>query len=225
MRRAVLGVIAFVGRGHTRGASSTVAPVIRRYAVPMTLVIAMSCAVPDVTAPTADDHVRGPATAKVTLIEYGDYQCPPCVGSFEAVEKVLARHPTDLRFVYRHHPGRRHRNAIHAAKAAEAAEKQGKFWEMHAALYEGQQEWYASRTPLVVFERYALALDLDPRRFAEAFASTDAERRLHETFEAGQNVGVRGSPAFFLNGRRLIPPPMNEDDLERAIAAARRNPE
>ena len=204
---------------------STVTTVIRRYAVPMTLVVAVGCAVPDVTAPTADDHVRGPATAKVTLIEYGDYQCPPCVGSFEAVEKVLARHRTDLRFVYRHHPSRRHRNAIQAARAAEAAEMQGKFGEMHRALYEGQEEWYASRSPQVIFDRYARNLHLDSRRFAEAFASTDAERRLRETFEAGQKVGVRGSPAFFLNGRRLAPPPRTEADLERAILAAVRRME
>lgn len=204
---------------------STVTTVIRRYAVSMMLVIAVSCAVPDVTAPTDDDHVRGPATAKLTLIEYGDYQCPPCVGSFEAAEKVLARHRTDLRFVYRHHPSRRHRNAIQAAKAAEAAEMQGKFWEMHRALFEGQEDWHASRTPQVVFERYALALHLDPRRFAEAYACTDAERRLHEAFEAGQKIGVRGSPAFFLNGKRLIPPPRTEADFERAILAAVRNTE
>lgn len=92
---------------------STVTNAIDRCAVSITLVIALSCAVPDVTAPTNDDHVRGPATAKLTLIEYGDYQCPPCAGSFEAVEKVLARHRTDLRFVYRHHQShapQRHRS-------------------------------------------------------------------------------------------------------------------
>ena len=198
---------------------STVTTAIHRCAVSITVVIALSCAVPDVTAPTDDDHVRGPATVKLTLIEYGDYQCPPCVISFDVVEKVLARHPSDLRFVYRHHPGRRHRNAIPAAKAAEAAERQGKFWEMHRALFEGQKEWYASPTPQVIFERYARGLRLDARRFAEDYTSTEAERRLRRIFEDGQDIGVRGSPAFFLNGKRLVPPPMTEDDLERAILA------
>ena len=202
---------------------STVTTAILRCAVSITVVIALSCAVPDVTAPTDDDHVRGPATVKLTLIEYGDYQCPPCVISFDVVEKVLARHPSDLRFVYRHHPGRRHRNAIPAAKAAEAAERQGKFWEMHRALFEGQKEWYGSPRPQVIFERYARALHLDFPQFAEAYESPGLENRLRKIFEAGQDVGVRGSPAFFLNGKRLVPPPTTEADLERAIIAATRN--
>lgn len=96
---------------------------------------------------------------------------------------------------------------------------------MHRALFEGQEDWYASRTPQAVFERYALALHLDPRRFADACASTDVERRLRDTFEAGQKIGVRGSSAFFLNGKRLVPLPRTEADFERAILAAVRNTE
>lgn len=94
-----------------------------------------ACSTPDVTAPADDDHVRGPSTSAVTLIEYGDYQCPPCSNSARDVERLLAEYPHDVRFIYRHFPTRRHRNAVAAAKAAEAAERQGRFWQMHASLF------------------------------------------------------------------------------------------
>lgn len=191
----------------------------------LAVVLVASCDVPDVTAPSADDHVRGPAGAQVTLIEYGDYQCPPCVGSQAAVEQLLARHPRDVRLIYRHHPGRSHRNAVAAANAAEAAELQGKFWEMHRALYDGQREWYGTGSPDAVFRGYAQKLGLDVRRFDEARRTRGANRRLRDVYEAGRRVGVHGSPAFFLNGERLVPPPMTYDDLERRVAAALRKAE
>lgn len=187
------------------------------------IAVAASCAAPDVMAPAVDDHVRGPATAKVTLIEYGDYECAPCAASSRAVEQLLAHHTNDVRFIYRHHPSRKYRNAMSAAKAAEAAEAQGKFWEMHRVLYEHEQDWYSASDPKENFVRYARELRLDEQRFIAALASKDAERRIRTTFEEGRNVGVRGSPAFFLNGERLVPPPMTSADLERAISAALNN--
>lgn len=200
--------------------------VIRRGATLLLALVAVAaCAVPDVSAPAPDDHVRGPAGAKVTLIEYGDYPCPPCVASAAAVEQLLARYPRDVRFIYRHHPGRKRPNALAAANAAEAAEPQGKFWEMHRALYEGQREWYGARSPEEVFRRYAQNLRLDLPRFDAALQAPDADRRMREIYQAGRNVGVRGVPAFFLNGERLVPPPMTYDDLERRVTAALRKAE
>ena len=199
---------------------------VTRNAVRLAIVAAFAarCAAPDVMAPAVDDHVRGPATAKVTLIEYGDYQCAPCAASHQAVEQVLARHPNDVRFIYRHHPSRKYRNAMVAARAAEAAEAQGKFWEMHRSLYDGQKEWYSTSTPHKIFLRYAKALRLDEQRFSDAVRAKDADRQIRTTFDEGRRVGVHGSPAFFLNGKRLVPPPMTTEDLERAVTAAFNQP-
>lgn len=195
---------------------------VTRNAVRLALVAAFAarCTAPDVMAPAADDHVRGPATAKVTLVEYGDYQCAPCAASHQAVEQVLARHPNDVRFIYRHHPSRKYRNAMVAARAAEAAEAQGKFWEMHRTLFEGQKEWYPESTPDKIFLQYANALQLDGQRFSDALRAKDMDRQIRATFEEGRRVGVHGSPAFFLNGKRLVPPPTTIEDLERAVSTA-----
>ena len=179
-----------------------------------------ACNTPDVTAPAEDDHVRGPSNASVTLIEYGDYQCPPCSNSARAVDRLLAEYPRELRFVYRHFPTRRHRNAMPAAKAAEAAERQGKFWEMHAALLARQQQWYGASAPRDLFLRYARELQLDEVRFRDALGSPDFERRIRDSHERGRTFGVRGAPAFFLNGNRLMPTPLTYEDLKRHVSIA-----
>ncbi|HKR64284.1 MAG TPA: thioredoxin domain-containing protein [Thermoanaerobaculia bacterium] len=196
------------------------AAVRRAASVGVLLFIVAACESPDVTAPAPDDHVRGPSDAKVTLIEYGDYQCPPCSNSALAVERLLAEHPRDLRFVYRHFPTRRHRNAVPAAKAAEAAEQQGKFWEMHAMLLAKQQEWYGAGAPKETFLRYARELGLDETRFRAAADSDQLERRIRDSHEHGRTMGVRGAPAFFLNGKRLMPTPLSHEDLKRHVTAA-----
>lgn len=184
------------------------------------LVVLAACESPDVTAPAVDDHVRGPSNAKVTLIEYGDYQCPPCSNSARVVERLLAEHPRDLRFIYRHFPTRRHRNAVPAARAAEGAEQQGKFWEMHAMLLANQQQWYGAGAPQEVFLRYARQLQLDEARFRASVDSDQLERRIRDSHENGRTMGVRGAPAFFLNGKRLMPTPLSYEDLQRHVAAA-----
>ena len=184
------------------------------------LVVLAACDTPDVTAAAEDDHVRGPSTAKVTLIEYGDYQCPPCSNSSRDIERLLAEYPRDVRFIYRHFPTRRHRNAVAAAKAAEAAERQGRFWQMHAALFANQQQWYGAARPEQNFIGYAQQLRLDERRFRDALAAPELDRRIRTSHENGRSVGVRGAPAFFLNGKRLIPPPLTYDALRRDVAKA-----
>lgn len=188
------------------------------------LILVLSCSAPDVTAPLEDDHVRGPADAKVTLIEYGDYQCPPCSNTAVAIERLLKEHPRDLRFVYRHFPTRRHRNAVPAAKAAEAAERQGKFWEMHAKLFADQQQWYGASTPQEVFVQYARELQLDESQFREALKSSDFERRIRDSKDSGQSSGVRGAPAFFLNGDRIMRTPLTYEDLQRHVVGALAQP-
>ncbi|MCM2317020.1 MAG: DsbA family protein [Thermoanaerobaculia bacterium] len=176
-----------------------------------------ACDGPRVSEATPDDHVRGPDTARVTLIEYGDYQCPPCTNTNRDLEALLAKYPNDLRLIYRHFPIRPHRNARLAAEAAEAAEAQGRFWEMHAKLFERQKEWYGASDPVPLFTRYAEELGMDGAGFTSALRSHRFERRVAKAHEQARHFGVRGAPAFFVNGRRLIPPPHSRDALEKQI--------
>jgi len=144
------------------------------------------------------DHVQGPATASVTLVEYGDYECPYCrvaVAIVKGLQRIL---PGELRFVFRHFPLENlHPHARRAAEAAEAAASQGKFFEMHAALFEHQ-----TALEEVDLVRYAAALDLDLALFgAELKADTHADR-VREQFRGGVRSGVRGTPTFYLDDVR-----------------------
>jgi protein-disulfide isomerase len=141
------------------------------------------------------DHAQGPATASVTLVEYGDYECPYCRAAVAIVEELQRVLPDELRFVFRHFPLENlHPRARRAAEAAEAAAAQGKFFEMHATLF-------AHQTALAVedLQRYAAELDLDTARFgAELKADTYADR-VREDFRGGIRSGVRGTPTVYLD--------------------------
>ena len=151
------------------------------------------------TSPVSErDHVQGPATASVTLVEYGDYECPYCRAALAIVEELQRVLPDDLRFVFRHFPlDNLHPHARRAAEAAEAAASQGKFFEMHAALFEHQTA--LEDEDLL---RYAAELGLDTARFsAELHADTHADR-VREDFRDGVRSGVRGTPTFYLDNVR-----------------------
>lgn len=186
----------------------------------LTLIALVTCEVPDVRQSLPDDHVRGPAAARVTVIEYGDYQCPPCSNTQRDLDALLQKYPNDVRFIYRHFPTRPHRNARIAAEAAEAAEAQGKFWEMHRKLFERQQEWYSAANPAELFIRYAGEIGIDRAAFAEALRVHRFERQIASSHERAGQVGVRGAPALFLNGERLLPTPLSREALERPIQKA-----
>lgn len=147
---------------------------------------------------TRRDHVLGPPDAPVTLLEYGDYQCPYC-GAAHPIVKALQRQLADsLRFAFRHFPLTTvHEYAEGAAEAAEAAGAQGKFWEMHDTLFENQ--------PALDFESlvgYAEELGLDVERFATELENQVYAARVKEDFISGVRSGVNGTPTFFINGVR-----------------------
>lgn len=173
---------------------------------------------------TPDDWSLGPSSASVVLVEYGDYQCPPCVALHQAVTAMMAKHGSEVRFIFRHYPTRRHRNAERAAEAAEAAGAQGKFWQMHAQLYEHQSEWYGLADPMPAFTRYAQAIGLDVARFRDDAGSKRFREKIRKSKEEAQALGVRGAPALFLNGERLLRLPLKIEDLETQIADALRRP-
>ncbi len=154
---------------------------------------------PRLTVPVSErDHVLGPATAPVTLVEYGDYECPFCGAAhpiFKQVQQVMG---DDLRFAYRHFPlSQIHPHAYQAAEAAEAAGAQGRFWEMHDLLFANQD-----RLGLRDLIGYAGALDLDLERFVTDLRGHAYAGRLREDFLSGVRSGVNGTPTFFVNGMR-----------------------
>jgi protein-disulfide isomerase len=171
---------------------------------------------PVLTMPVSDDrdHIQGPADAAVTLIEYGDYECPYCGAAYPIVKEVQARMAERLRFVFRNFPiSTAHPHAEQAAEAAEAAATQGSFWEMHDLLYENQQ-----RLRDEDLRSYAEKLGLDVERFVRELAEHVHADRVHEDFMSGVRSGVNGTPTFYINGAR------HDDsyDAETLLAALER---
>jgi len=144
------------------------------------------------------DHVKGPATAAITLVEYGDFQCPYCREAYPIVKQLQQELGAKLRFAFRHFPLTRiHQNAEHAAEAAEAAAAQGAFWQMHDRLFERQ---FALEDENLV--EYARDLGLDADRLAGELAAGTHRRHVRDSFLSGVKSGVNGTPTFFLNGVR-----------------------
>ncbi|SEM55082.1 Na+/H+ antiporter NhaA [Nonomuraea pusilla] len=157
-----------------------------------------------------DDHVRGPADAPITIVEYGDFECPYCGRLHPVLDELLRRNP-DVRLVFRHFPLRTlHPRAASAAIVAESAADRGRFWDMHDVLYDNQR-FLTDRD----LERYAAELDVDPWGDVPAHVS-----RIAEDEESGRAGGVRGTPTLFLNGVRYQGP-LDLDSIDRALAALR----
>jgi diadenylate cyclase len=161
------------------------------------------------------DHVRGPEDAPVTLVKYGDYECPYCGQLHPVLEELLERAGGRVRFVFRHFPlDSVHPRARRAALAAEAAASQGRFWEMHDLLYENQDELGEED-----LTRHAAELGLDLRRFEEDLANDHHAWRIEEDRLGGERAGVGGTPALFVNGVRYAGP-MDLDGLLAAVEDA-----
>jgi protein-disulfide isomerase len=160
---------------------------------------------------SADDHRAGPDGAAVTLVEYGDYECPYCGAAHPVVQEIRRILGPSLQFVFRNFPLTQvHPHAERAAEAAEAAGAQGKFWGMHDLLFEHQE---ALEDPDLV--RYAAALSLDEERFARDLSAGAYANRVRRDFRSGVRSGVNGTPTFFINGVRHDGPA----DLPTLLAA------
>jgi protein-disulfide isomerase len=150
----------------------------------------------------------------VTLVEYGDYECPYCGAAYPIIKEVQARMGDRLRFVFRNFPiSTSHPHAEQAAEAAEAAASQGPFWEMHDLLYENQK-----RLRDEDLRGYAEQLGLDVERFAKELAEHVHAARVHEDFMSGVRSGVNGTPTFYINGSRYD----DSYDVETLLAALQR---
>jgi len=144
------------------------------------------------------DHEQGPASAAVTLLEYGDFECPYCGAAYLIIKEIQEIMGDRLRFVFRHFPLTQiHPRAEPAAEASEAAGAQGQFWEMHDLLFENQQLLDAGH-----LAGFAEALGLDTERFVRELEQGRHQKRVREDFMSGVRSGVNGTPAFFINGLR-----------------------
>lgn len=152
---------------------------------------------PHLAVPVNDnDHVQGVADAPLTLVEYGDFQCPSCRMAYPVVKHLQRQLGAQLRFVYRHFPLPQHPLAAPAAEASEFAAGQGKFWEMHDALYDNQPELGPE-----LFAALATKLGLNERELDEALEKGTYAELVEADMEGGEKSGVAGTPTFYINGQ------------------------
>jgi protein-disulfide isomerase len=163
------------------------------------------------------DHLEGEPDAPVTLVEYGDYQCPHCARAYPIIKLVQRRLGRGMNLVFRNFPLTEiHPYAELAAEAAEAAATQGRFWEMHDTLYEHQDDGLTPRH----LERYAGAIGLDAAALMRDVESHVHLPRIHEDFMGGVRSGVNGTPTFFINGVRFDGDWSDVDGFVEAISGA-----
>ena len=177
------------------------APTVTGTTVKETVKEAVKEPTPSPTEPKAevgadDDPVKGPATAKITIIEFSDFQCPFCARAVPTMEQIFKTYGDKVRLVYRDFPLSFHQYAQKSAEAAECADEQGKFWEYHDSLFANQ-----NALDIDSLKKYASDTKLDTAKFNECLDSGKYAEEVQKDFKDGQSAGVRGTPAFFINGR------------------------
>lgn len=153
-------------------------------------------------------HIDGTGSKKVTLVEYGDYQCPACGAYYPIVKAMFVTHKDQIYLQFRNFPLESlHQNARAGARAAEAANIQGKFWEMHDALYEGQQTWGTSSDPFSYFSGYAKQVGVaDMTKFAADYKSSAVNDIINADLKEGGKFQITGTPTFILDGKKIENP-------------------
>jgi protein-disulfide isomerase len=170
-----------------------------------------------VDAISTEDWVKGNRDAKIVLIEYSDFQCPACGFYFSILKKLSEEFGENIAIVYRHFPlFSIHPNAKAAAYAAEAAGKQGKFWEMHDLIFTNQDEWINKKNVDEIFIKYAQSLNLNIDQFKKDFSSKEIKQKIENSYKNALKLGLDSTPTFFLNGKK-IPNPRNYEDFKNLI--------
>lgn len=167
------------------------------------------------------DHVRGKSDAKVTLVEYGDFQCGPCKSHEATVHRLYEAFKNDLAIIFRNYPvANSHPNARAAAATAEAAGLQGKFWEMHDLIYEHQDAWSSTQASErdSVFQGYAEQLGLNIEKFKEDLSGDAVKKKIDFDLALGRAQKVTGTPSFFIKNQNI-----NVGDLENSVKEALKN--
>lgn len=144
-------------------------------------------------------RVLGDAQAQNTLVEFSDFFCPACKEIEPAVDRLLKRHPQDIKFVYRHFPLPQHKLSPKAAQAAEAAALQGRFWPFKERLFAGQEKLNESS-----FENIAAEIGLDATRFKKDMESVEVREKVETDLNDARRLNLDGTPSFFLNGKKLV---------------------
>lgn len=153
------------------------------------------------------DNVKGDPKAKVVVVEYSDFQCPACRAYYPITRELTTEFGGQIAFVYRHFPliGI-HANAELAARAAQAASKQGKFWEMHDLLFEKQEEWAKTADIKPLFRSYASLVDISVDQFETDWNSTEIKNLVKAERTSAIKFGLSGTPSFFINGKQIQNP-------------------
>jgi protein-disulfide isomerase len=164
--------------------------------------------------PVSDqDHQTGNVKAKIVMVEYGDYQCPHCGFAHPLIKRLLKQYGHDILFIFRNFPLQEmHPQALISAQAAEAADKQHKFWEMHDMIFENQD--ILSANSLLHF---AKQLNLGLEKFSNDWKSKGVLAKVETDFDGGIRSGVNGTPTFFINGNRLETYDASYESLARAV--------
>jgi protein-disulfide isomerase len=178
------------------------------------------------TQPT--NHVEGQNTKGVTLVEYGDYECPVCEAYYQPLKQTAAQFNTEIHFQFRNLPlSSIHPNAFAAARAAEAASMQNKFWEMHDMLYDSQTNWASSSAPQTMFTSFAKQLGLNVSQFTGDYSSQKVNDAINADLAAFKQTGQEmATPTFFLNGKYLAngnvsDPQTGQPSVDKFVAVIR----
>ena len=147
---------------------------------------------------TESAWATGSATPKATLVEFSDFECPACGAAFPIVKQIVEQYKDDLKFVFRHFPLDKHKNARLAANAAEAAGAQGKFWEMHDLLFKNQ-----TNLSQETINGFAIELKLDMDKFTKEMTDGTYNQKIQKDVDEGTSLGVNSTPTFYLNGKKL----------------------
>ena len=175
---------------------------------------------PSVEEVVERDVIKGNPDAKLTLVEYSDFQCPACRAQHQSIREIWPAVKGSVRFVYRHFPlSNIHPHAITAAYYSEAAAKQGKFWELHDLFFDRQRQWSGSTDIKPVFDGYVDELKLDKEQFAKDLASDEVRDKVANDIQSAKKAYAASTPTLFLNGK-LLSDVREADKLKAVIRQA-----
>jgi len=212
----VAGIAAFMVFGRKKTNDSNNAFVATPAQVSVSAATPLPQASPTATIPIEKPNVK--VSSPVVLEEYGDYQCPPCGLLYPVLKDIEHEYGKQLQIVFHHFPLTKiHKNAMNAARAAEAARNQGKFWDMHDRLYRNQNAWKDLDDPRPMFIQYARDLGLNTDRFTRDLDSPDVEQRIAADMQKGTSIGITGTPTLLIDGNMLRYEATTPDGVRQGI--------
>jgi protein-disulfide isomerase len=164
-----------------------------------------------------DDWIKGPNTAPIIIVEYLDFECEACRVYYPITKRLKEEYIDKVSFVVRYFPLPGHKNSMASAMAAEAAGKQGKFWEMHDILYDNQKTWGEKQAAdPALFVEYAKQIGLDMEKYKNDIVTQEIKDRINRDKNEANSLGIQGTPTFYINGEK-IPNPKGYDDFKSLI--------